>query len=228
MTAIFDMDGTLFPGDSQLRFARRILKRHGWRRLYLLLLLPVGLLRALRLVSASFMKRAYLSLVWRMPREVLQAECEAFVKEELLPAVYPALRERLDAHDRAGDRTVLCSASPGWWTLLLGRELNFDISIGTPVEMGRRVGLLPHLAAPGNNKGSNKLSRLKDLAITHADVLYTDSAADEALMGVCDRTVLVNPAPALRARHPEAEVLETHDAEDCTTLSFACRCLLGM
>ena len=35
MTALFDMDGTLFAGDSQLRFARWILRRHGWRRLYL-------------------------------------------------------------------------------------------------------------------------------------------------------------------------------------------------
>lgn len=228
MTAIFDMDGTLFPGDSQLRFARRILKRHGWRRLYLLLLLPVGLLRAMRLVGTSFMKRAYLSLVWRMPKDELQAECESFVKEELLPNIYPALRERLDQHDRAGDRTVLCSASPGWWTRLMGRELNFDYTIGTPITMGDRVPLLPALAAPGNNKGLNKLARLKDLAITHADVLYTDSAADEALMGICERTVLVNPTPALRAAHPEAEVLETHDTQDCTSLSFACRCLLGL
>ena len=36
---LFDMDGTLFAGDSQLRFARWILRRHGWRRLYLLWLL---------------------------------------------------------------------------------------------------------------------------------------------------------------------------------------------
>ena len=228
MTAIFDMDGTLFPGDSQLRFARRILKRHGARRLYLLLVLPVGILRGLRLVGTSFMKRAFLSLVWRMPREVLEAECAAMVQEELLPAVYPALRERLDHHHRAGDRTVLCSASPGWWTRLLGRELKFDYTIGTPVATGERVPLLPQLAAPGNNKGENKLIRLRSLAITHADVLYTDSAADEALMGICDRTVLVNPSPSLRAKYPAAEVLETHSGEDCATLSFACRCLLGL
>ena len=31
--ALFDMDGTLFPVDSQLRFAGWVLRRHGLRRL---------------------------------------------------------------------------------------------------------------------------------------------------------------------------------------------------
>lgn len=229
MTAIFDMDGTLFPGDSQIRFARRVLKRHGKRRLYLLLLVPSGILRGLRLVSAEFLKRAFLSLVWRMPKDELEAECNAFVQEELLPCVYPAVREKLEQHQNNGDKTVLCSASPGWWTRPLGRALKFDISIGTPVDVEDRVALMPPIAAPGNNRGENKLARLKGLAISHADVLYTDSAADEPLMGVCDRTVLVNPDAKLAQRHPQAEVLRTEPAaRDASSLSFACRCLLGI
>ena len=228
MTAIFDMDGTLYPGDSQLRFARRILKRHGARRLYLLLLVPVGILRGLRLVGTETLKRAFLSMLWRMPADELEAECAAFVKEELLPIIHPALREKLEQHQRNGDKTVLCSASPGWWTRLLGRELQFDISIGTPVEAEGRVALLPRIAEPGNNRGEKKLERLKGLAITHADVLYTDSAADEPLMAVCGRTVLVDPSPELERRHPQAEVLRTGAARDAASLSFACRCLLGI
>lgn len=228
MTALFDMDGTLFPGDSQLRFARFIQHRHFWRRIYLLPLLPVALLRVCGAVDTDYLKRAFLSITWGMSAEQLDADCAAFVQQELLPAMYPEVKERLLAHQAAGDTTVLCSASPGWWTRLLGRELKFDYTIGTPVATGERVPLLPQLAAPGNNKGENKLIRLRSLAITHADVLYTDSAADEALMGICDRTVLVNPSPSLRAKYPAAEVLETHSGEDCATLAFACRCLLGL
>lgn len=228
MTAIFDMDGTLYPGDSQLRFARRILKRHGARRLYLLLLVPAGLLRGLRLVSTETLKRVYLSLLWRMPKEELEAECAAFVKDELLPIIHPALRERLEQHRKDGDKTVLCSAAPGWWTRLLGRELKFDISIGTPVETDERMPLLPRITAPGNNRGEKKCERLKALAITRADVLYTDSAADEPLMGICERTVLVDPAPKLAQRHPQAEVLHTGAAGNAASLGFACRCLLGI
>ena len=47
MIALFDMDGTLFAGDSQLRFCRRVLQKHGWRRLYLAAIAPCGILRAL-------------------------------------------------------------------------------------------------------------------------------------------------------------------------------------
>lgn len=225
-TVLFDMDGTLFPLDSQLRFCRWVLRRHGWRRLYLLFLLPMGLLKALGLIRTATMKRAFLSYAWGMKKDTLQAECRAFAEEEILPALYPEVRERLEAHLRAGDRCVLCSASPDWWTQEVGRLLGFTHTIGTPLLMGERVPLMPRIPAPGNNKGANKLLRLEErCGITHAAMGYTDSAADIPLLSLCEQAVLVNPKPGFAALYPQATILTP--AQGSHGLLTVVRALLG-
>lgn len=207
--ALFDMDGTLFPVDSQLRFAGWVLRRHGWRRLYLGAVVPCGILRALHVLNTEQMKRIFLCYAWRMPAEQLRAECEDFVRQELLPAVFPAVLDRLRTHQQAGDRTVLCSASPEWWTRPFGRALGFDEVIGTPFEPFERVPFAPRIPSPGNNKGENKLLRLAEAGIRRADYGYTDSTADLPMLSICSRAVLVNPSPELLRACPGAEVIET-------------------
>lgn len=226
MIALFDMDGTLFAGDSQLRFARWILKRHGWRRLYLLLVLPCGILRALHILNTEQMKRIFLSYAWGMKRETLEEECRHFVDEELLPAIYPALREKIDEHQRRGDTTILCSASPDWWARRVGEKLGFTHTIGTPVELPASIPLSPRIEAPGNNKGANKVIRLRKMGIDKADIGYTDSRADLPMLSICDAAVLVNPDTTVARAHPQAEVLRPE--KGIGTLSFVLGCLLGV
>ncbi len=225
MTALFDMDGTLFAGDSQLRFARWILRRHGWRRLYLFWLLPMGLLRGLHIITTERMKRAFLAYAWGMKKEALQAECQAFVREEILQILYPPVLERLRAHQAAGDTTVLCSASPDWWTRLVGHSLGFTHTIGTPTALADRVELMPAIPAPGNNKGANKLVRLATLGITHAEIGYTDSAADLPMLSICEKAVLVNPKSNFAKQIPEAEILTP--PKGIRPLAFTLGCLIG-
>ncbi len=226
MIALFDMDGTLFAGDSQMRFARFILRRHGWRRLYLLFALPCGILRALHIIGTPLMKRAFLAYAWGMRAEQLEQEAAAFVQGELLPAIFPELRERLAAHQQAGDVTVLCSASPDWWVQLFGRTLGFTHTIGTPLEaIDKRVPLLPAIPPPGNNKGENKLKRLAAIGITHAEVGYTDSRADLPMLSICERAVLVNPKASFAAQVPGSEIIRTR--EQLNMLPFLLRCLVG-
>ena len=226
MTALFDMDGTLFAGDSQLRFARWILRRHGWRRLYLLWLLPMGLLRGLHIINTERMKRAFLAYAWGMKRQALEEECRAFVQQELLQVLYPPVLERLRAHQAAGHTTVLCSASPDWWTQLAGKALGFTHTIGTPTALNGRVALMPAIPAPGNNKGANKLVRLAAIGISHADICYTDSAADLPMLSICDKAVLVNPKATFAAKVPGAEILTP--PKGLRPLPFTLGCLLGL
>lgn len=228
MVALFDMDGTLFPGDSQLRFARWVLRRHGWRRLYLLLLLPCGVLRALQLIGTPLMKRAMLSYAWGLERSDLEQECKEFVQREIIPSLYPEVKERLRRHQEKGDTTVLCSASPDWWTQHVGKSLGFTHTIGTPLPLGERarVPLFPRITPPGNNKGDNKLIRLSGIGITHADIGYTDSAADTPLLSICDSTVLINPKAGFAAKHPHATVLTPPKGIGRTSFLFSC--LLGI
>lgn len=225
MIALFDMDGTLFAGDSQLRFARRVLRRHSLRRLYLLLVLPGFILRGLRLVSLSWAKRLFLSYAWGMPREQLLAECRDFVQHELLPAMYPEVLTELRRHQAAGDVTVLCSASPEWWANMVGEALGFTHTIGTPVALPERVPLLPPIPPPGNNRGDAKLTRLASLGISSADSAYTDSSADIPMLSISRHAVLVNPSASLAARFPGARILRP--SRSLPPL-FTLRCLLGL
>lgn len=226
MIALFDMDGTLFPGDSQLRFARWVLRRHGMRRLYLIPVAVCGILRALRIFNTERMKRAFLCYAWGMKADELDAECRAFVNEELIPALYPPVLAKLRAHQAAGDTTVLCSASPDWWTQHVGRELGFTHCIGTPITDFERVPFMPQIPAPGNNKGANKLIRLAALGIRRADVGYTDSAADLPMLSICERAVLVNPKEKFAAQVPEAELMRPPGKEPVPR--FLASCLLGL
>lgn len=226
MVALFDMDGTLFSGDSQLRFARWILRRYGLRRLYLLLILPCGILRALHIINTPVMKRALLSYAWGIPREQLLKECRQFVEDELIPQSFAPVLERLRAHQAAGDTTILCSASPHWWVQFYGEILGFTHTIGTPIELPARVPLFPSIDPPGNNKGANKLIRLANLGITQADIGYTDSTADLPMLTICKKAVLIHPSSRLRNHHPQAEILTPQGTVSKAT--FAIRCLLGL
>ncbi len=227
--ALYDMDGTLFWGDSQLRFARWILRRYGWRRLYLLLVIPAGVLRACHILNTEQMKRLFLSYLWRMPEDQLRKECEAFCTEELTPALYPEILESLRIHQAAGDTTVLCSASPHWWTACLGRMLGYTHSIGTPAQLTEgRVALMPAIDEPGNNKGANKLIRLeKELDITRADVCYTDSKADEPMLSISERAVLVNPNTDMTTRW-ESRADIRRPSHPAGKIRFILSCVLGI
>ncbi len=230
MLALYDMDGTLFWGDSQLRFARWILRRYPWRRLYLALVIPAGILRACHILNTEQMKRLFLCYLWGMRHEQLERECELFCNEELMPALYPELLESIQKHHAAGDTTVLCSASPHWWTSHVGEKLGFTHVIGTPlhVETGARVPFMPTVPAPGNNKGANKLIRLEQqLQITRANICYTDSAADNPMISISERAILVNPKESLQQQWAaRAQVLTP--AHPKSMLRFALCCVLGI
>lgn len=226
MIALFDMDGTLFPGDSQLRFARWIIRRHPWRRLYLLPLCLFGLLRLLQLIDTAHMKRAFLCYAWHMNAEELDAECRHFVQEELQATLYPPVLEKLREHQSRGDTTILCSASPDWWTQHVGHALGFTHTIGTPLESFTRVPFMPTILPPGNNKGTNKLTRLAALGITRADIGYTDSKADLPMLSICNRAVLVNPKTTFAKQLPDAEILRPPGKQPL--IPFLASCLLGL
>ena len=66
--ALFDLDQTLLPYDTQALFCNFVLRREGWRRGYLGVFAAATPLRAVRLISLGGLKRAYLSYLWRMSR----------------------------------------------------------------------------------------------------------------------------------------------------------------
>ncbi|MGB0774724.1 MAG: HAD family hydrolase, partial [Akkermansiaceae bacterium] len=69
--ALFDLDQTLIPWDTQLLFCNFVLKRQPWRRIYLLILVPF--LPFSKLLGAGGMKRVFLNYLVGMDQGELDA-----------------------------------------------------------------------------------------------------------------------------------------------------------
>jgi HAD superfamily hydrolase (TIGR01490 family) len=197
--ALFDLDGTLLAWDCQLLFRHFVVRREPWRGAFL----PV-FLAALPLagcLGSGGMKRIFLSYLWKMEPETLTQYAREFAAS-LTPTIYPELRERLEAHRRAGDILILASASPECYVAEIGRELGFHLTLGTPVEHGP---LFPDLE---NHKGAAKVKRLeKQLPASYFENGrlrgchgYTDSTADLPMLALCAAATVVNPNATLMAR----------------------------
>jgi HAD superfamily hydrolase (TIGR01490 family) len=197
--ALFDLDGTLLAWDCQLLFRHHVVRREPWRAA----LLPVflGALPLTPLLGAGGMKRIFLSFLWRMDAATLAGHAREFAAA-VMPAIYPDLRARLEEHRRNGDYLILASASPEFYVAEIGRELGFDLVLGTRVEIDANCRFFPDLE---NHKGAAKVTRLREIlpaAYFHGGKLrrchgYTDSSADLPMLELCERITLVNPSPLL-------------------------------
>jgi phosphatidylglycerophosphatase C len=196
--ALFDLDGTLIAWDCQLLFRHFVLRKEPWRGIFLPLFL--GCVPFAGLLGTTRLKRVFLSYLWRMAPAKLADYSRDFARS-LLPAIYPELREQLERQRAAGHFLILASASPEFYVADIGRELGFDLALGTPVAFG------PLFPALVNHKGAAKVARLKKLLppaffengqLRHAHG-YTDSRADLPMLALCQCATVVNPSPALAA-----------------------------
>lgn len=194
--ALFDLDGTLIAWDCQLLFRHFVLRREPWRGIFLpvfLAFLPLA-----GLLGAGGMKRVFLSYLWKMDPETL-AEYSREFATFVMPSIYPVLHAKLEAQRAAGHFLILASASPEFYVAEIGRELGFDLTLGTPVELGE---FFPDLE---NHKGAAKVARLEqvlpacyfeDGKLRHCHG-YTDSCADLPMLELCDSVTVVNPSARL-------------------------------
>ncbi len=196
--AWFDLDGTLIAWDCQLLFRHFVLRREPWRGLFLPVFLAFVPLAGL--LGAAGLKRVFLCYLWRMDAATVVEYSREFAAE-VMPAIYPELREKLEQHRRAGDFLILASASPEFYVAEIGRELGFDLTLGTPVELG------PFFPDLENHKGHAKVVRLRQVLpasyfaggkLIHSHG-YTDSRADLPMLELCAKATVVNPSPALTA-----------------------------
>ena len=113
--ALFDLDHTLLPHDTQVLFCNYVLRREGWRRAYLLWFLPCLPLAVLRLLSLRTMKRPFSSYLWGMKRETLERHIKGFLESDFDTALYPAVVAEVKRHRAEGRSLILNSASPEFY-----------------------------------------------------------------------------------------------------------------
>ncbi len=205
--AIFDLDHTILPFDTQALFCNYILQRERWRTLFHLTFAPVALLKACRIVSTATAKRAFLNHLAGMKREALIALAKDFAELVVKPSVYPELLAIIEEHRTAGRTLILNTASPDFYAHEIARVLGFDHCIATRVEVHDKMLLMPRVIGE-NNKRAVKIARMKveipevanaDEAVLRDSWSYSDSAADLPLLEFTGNAVLIHPNASMEA-----------------------------
>ncbi|MBT8043475.1 MAG: haloacid dehalogenase-like hydrolase, partial [Verrucomicrobiae bacterium] len=229
----------LIPWDTQLLFCNFVLQRMPLRRLYLLVLIPF--LPLTKLLGAGGMKRIFLNYLWGLSREDLNQLATEFVDQHFPGTFYGEMLDVLEEQKKQGRITVLSSASPDIWVKPIAEKLGFDHAFGTNVEIDGRVRLFPDTPG-GNNKGANKLRKMKsilpegfDPAV--GDILpdshaFSDSHADLPMLLICEQASMVHPTDQLRKegqQHGWKLYTPTRPTRSKWQFAFAClRQALGL
>jgi phosphoserine phosphatase len=203
--AIFDLDHTLLPHDTQALFCNWVLKHHRWRVLFHLVFLPFALLRACGLISTLRAKRAFMGYLFGMSRKRLDQLALSFAEQSVLPWAYPELMDELERHRAEGRVLILNTASPDYYAREIATAFGFKHCISTLAVTGDPLRFHPQIAR--NNKHEAKipamLHRVPDLAeLTEEERndtcwAYSDSAADLPLLRFGGSAVVIHPAPLL-------------------------------
>lgn len=203
--AFFDLDHTLLPHDTQALFCNFVLRREGWRRIWLLWFLPCAPLAALRILSLRTMKRLFLGYLWGMPRTRLERYVAEFIESDFRAALYPEVLAEVERHRREGRVLVLNSASPEFYLRGIAERLGFDRVVGTRVELPETLPVLPRIEGP-NNKQGEKLVAMRSQGIIPEEGgpladswSYSDSSADLPLLELAEQAVMIHPGAKLAA-----------------------------
>ena len=204
--ALFDLDHTLLPLDSDYQWAD-FLARTGragdpavarQRNEDLMLRYNEGRLTAEE--AAQFM----LGLLAGHDLGVLAGWHEAFMAEIIAPAITQQARELVDSHREAGDLCALVTATNSFVTAPIARAFGIGTLIATDPELrdGRYTGRIH--GTPSFQAGKvirvNAWLETLDTGLQGFDetFFYSDSINDLPLLEAVTRPVAANPSPALR------------------------------
>lgn len=205
--ALFDLDGTLLPIDSDHAFGE-FMVHVGWadeaehRRRNDAFYLDY---QAGCLDMDAYIDFATASWRERPDAQALEMR-QRFMREVIEPALRPAARELVDAHRRRGDVMAIVTATNEFITRPIAEALGIPTLIATELERdddGRFTGRI--LGVPSLREG--KIQRVRQwlaqqgLRLEDCDevAFYGDSTNDLPLLEVVSRPVATNPVPALEA-----------------------------
>jgi HAD superfamily phosphoserine phosphatase-like hydrolase len=193
--AIFDLDGTITRRDTLAPYVLGfLLRKRPWRLPLLLLMLPVLLGYALRIIGRGGLKSAFILIgLGGCRRRYLERWTATFVARLLANGVFPEAVEAIQAHARGGDHLVLLSASTDLYVPAIAHALGFQEVICTGVRW-RGERLWGTLTTP-NRRGEEKARCVSALRARHPGmqaVAYGNAASDLAHLKLVERGVLIN------------------------------------
>ena len=204
--ALFDLDHTLLPLDSDYQWAD-FLARTGRagdpaeaqrRNEELMDLYNAGRLTAE--ASAEFM----LGLIANRPREVLMEWQNAFMEEVIIPAILPQAQQLVDQHLAQGDLCAIVTATNEFVTAPIAKHLGFEHLMATIPESqdGMYTGRIYGVPSFQEGKITRVDQWLHELGLRRDQFekiwFYSDSPNDLPLMEVVSHPVATNPSDRLR------------------------------
>lgn len=224
--ALFDCDGTLFAA----QYGRGLLKyasehgRKGVTRAYFASMLPLYLLRKIKLVSEEAYQRPLIArLAWMakgMTEEEFRTASEWINKNYLLPQERTDVVARLREHQSKGHVVVLVSAQLYPSLKTLGAHYNASGLVGTKVEMkdDRYTGQIipPVITGADKDRYTREYFSSNNMDIDwEASYAYADSITDTGLFGLVGHPVAVYPDARLLAlaQNKNWEIIGTPKAD---------------
>ncbi|WP_025516994.1 HAD family hydrolase [Bordetella trematum] len=209
--ALFDLDHTLLPLDSDYQWAD-FLARTGRagdpeqaRRLNDELMERYNRGELTAEQAAEFM----LGLLAAHSPFDLAAWHEAFMAEVIRPAMHACARNLVDEHLRAGDLCAIVTATNTFVTAPIARAFGIPHLIATDPEYrnGRYTGRIEGTPSFREGKVLRVNAWLASRQLTLGDFsesyFYSDSSNDIPLLDVVSHPVAANPSPSLRATAQE-------------------------
>lgn len=205
--ALFDLDGTLIPGDSDHAFGE-FMVRLGWVDA-----------EAHRRANDGFYQQylagtldidAYVDFAtgaWRRRSAAEQAAAQAqFMAEVMAPQMKPAAFDLVRAHQQAGDLLAIVTATNAFVTAPIAAAFGVEHLLAVNLQRdgdGCVTGRID--GVPSFREG--KIARVHDWLATQgfmlgdfaASTFYSDSTNDLPLLELVSDPVATNPGPALEA-----------------------------
>ena len=191
---IFDLDKTLTRRDTLLPYLFGFLMRRPWH-VFRILHLPVAvLLFKFGVIGNARLKEIFITaFLAGTSREEIRRWSSTFIGKLLAHGMRREGIEKLKQHIKAGDHTILLSASMDIYVVGLGLQLGFKETICTEAEWksDRLTGRL----ANTNCHGAEKVRYLDKLREQHPFAkitAYADNYSDIELLRRVDNGILVN------------------------------------
>ena len=205
--ALFDLDGTLLPNDSDHAFAEFMVKigwvdSAAWRERNDVFFAQY---QAGTLNLAEYLDFA--TSAWRS-RPVAEAEAarERFMREVIEPELHPSARALVDGHLQAGDLVAVVTATNEFVTRPIASAFGVEHLLAVDLERddnGRVTGRAQGVPTFREGKVVRVEAWLQALGHQWGDfdevLFYSDSTNDLALLERVQTPIATNPTPALEA-----------------------------
>jgi HAD superfamily hydrolase (TIGR01490 family) len=203
--ALFDLDGTLIPQDSDHAFGEFIIGL-GWADEHEFRRRNDGFFQDYqqgRLDIHAYVDFATAPWRDRTPEELGRATA-AFLETVIQPMLTPAARELVQGHQRAGDLVAIVTATNDFVTRPIARLLGVEELLATDLARdaaGRVTGQIAGVPCFREGKVTRLQAWLAARGLSLADfqrsTFYSDSTNDLPLLERVSHPVATNPGPAL-------------------------------